>query len=109
MPTGIEHYDVITSSRAESDLDEIYRYIARDSLQNAATFIARLIEAINSLEIFPHRYRIYQGRRRLSTAVRRMPVPPYLIYYTVDDKGRRVEIVTVRHGARRQPRNILRS
>jgi len=61
-----------------------------------------------SLESLPHRYPIYQGRHRPSEVVRRMPFWPYLIYYIVDDRNLRVEIITVRHGKRRQPRNITR-
>jgi plasmid stabilization system protein ParE len=32
-----------------------------------------------------------------------MPVSPFIVYYRVDDKRGAVRILTVRHGARRQP------
>jgi plasmid stabilization system protein ParE len=62
-----------------------------------------LIDAIDSLEILPFRYRIYYGSKQPAAAVRRMPVPPYLIYYRVEESRLAVEIITVRHGKRRQP------
>jgi plasmid stabilization system protein ParE len=35
-----------------------------------------------------------------------MPVPPFVIYYRVLEAERIVEVLTVRHGARRQPRRF---
>jgi toxin ParE1/3/4 len=104
-----DQYHVTMSPRAKSDLDEIYNYIAKDSPQNAKTFTAELVEAIASLQMLPHGYRIHQGRHRPSGVIRRMPVPPYLVYYSVDDIQRRTEVITIRHGKRRQPRNLTRT
>ena len=99
-------YHVILSTRAVADLQTIHPAIERESPQNAATVLSSLVDAIDSLQYLPRRYPIYQGRRRPSDAVRRMPVPPYLIYYRIDERRQAVEIVTVRHGARRQPRRF---
>jgi plasmid stabilization system protein ParE len=89
-----------------SDLEQIHSYIAKDSPRNAANFISELLKAIDSLELFPHRYPVHAGRRQPSEAVRRMPVVPYLIYYRVNDNARAVDVVTIRHGKRRQPRRF---
>jgi len=35
-----------------------------------------------------------------------MPVPPFIIYYHIIDQRRAVEVMTIRHGARRQPRRF---
>ena len=99
-------YRVILSPRATADLHSIHAYIAQDSPQNAASFLSELVEAIDSLDLLPSRYRVYSGSRRPAAAVRRMPVPPYLIYYRVDEARSVVDIVTVRHGKRRQPRGF---
>src|SRR5690349_5565952 len=101
-----DRYRVIITPRALADLEEIHQYIAQDSEQNAAAFVAKLINAFDSLEQFPQRYRVYSGKRKLSEAVRRMPVSPYLIYYRVQEKKQAADIITIRHGARRQPRRI---
>jgi plasmid stabilization system protein ParE len=35
-----------------------------------------------------------------------MSVPPFIVYYRTDDKRRSVRILTIRHGARRQPKRF---
>ena len=101
-----DRYRIIITPRAASDLVEIHRYIEHDSPQNAADVAAVIIESIDGLESLPHRYAVYQGARQPSEAVRRMPVPPFLVYYRVDDGRRVVHVVSVRHGKRRQPRRF---
>jgi toxin ParE1/3/4 len=96
-------YRVIFSARASSDLHEIHSHIEKDSPRNASSVIAELIDAIDSLEQLPLRYPVYSGHVQPSEAVRRMPVPPFLIYYRVHESRGAVELITVRHGARRQP------
>jgi plasmid stabilization system protein ParE len=102
----MDRYRVIITPRASSDIESIHRFIEQDSPQNAAGMIQKLIDAIDSLQILPHRYSIYSGARRPSTAVRKMVVYPYLLYYRVDDGRRQVDVVTIRHGKRRQPRSF---
>jgi plasmid stabilization system protein ParE len=63
--------------------------------------IGRLIEAIDALNLFPHRYKVLEDVRAFGEAVRSMPVPPYLIRYHVDDDRLCVTVLSVRHGARR--------
>ena len=99
-------YRVILSPRTFAHLDEILAHIGQNSPTNAAATIDRLWEAMNGLADLPHRYSIVQGRHRPATAVRRMPVPPYLVYYRVLEPLHVVRIITVRQGARRQPRRF---
>jgi hypothetical protein len=35
-----------------------------------------------------------------------MPVPPFLLYYRIDDASRVVHVVSVLHGKRRQPKRL---
>jgi plasmid stabilization system protein ParE len=35
-------------------------------------------------------------------------VPPFIIYYRITEKPATVRVLTVRHGARRQPRRFKR-
>jgi toxin ParE1/3/4 len=101
-------YQVIMTPRAELDLDDIYNFIAKDSPPNAEKFVSLLIGSIHDLHTMPNRYGIYQGRRRSKRAIRRMAIKLYLVYYRVDDARRSVEIITIRHGMRRQPRRFAR-
>jgi plasmid stabilization system protein ParE len=91
-------FRVILSVRAAADLHSLHDHIQKDSPQNATAFTAELVKAIDSLERLPLRYPVYSGRRA-PAQVRRMPVPPYLIYYRVSEPNSAVEIITVRHGA----------
>jgi plasmid stabilization system protein ParE len=100
-------YRILLSPRASADLTGVYQYIAKDSPRNAAAVIAELIDAVDSLQILPQRHAIYRGRGRPAVeVVRRMPVPPHLIYYRVNEADALVEIITIRHGKRRQPRGF---
>lgn len=102
-----EQFDrVILSPRAFADLDAIVDYIARDSPSNAAKVIDRLQNAMQSLAQMPYRYRAVQGGSTAPTAVRRMPVPPFLVYYEVLRVHRTVRILTIRHGRQRQPKRF---
>lgn len=99
-------YRVIVSPRASADLSQIYEYIALDSPQNAATFLQTLFDAIDSLANLPARHRLIESRPRIKRETRAMPVSPYLIYYHILEGEGAVRVVTVRHGARRQPRRF---
>ncbi len=102
-----EQFDrVILSPHAFADLDAIMEFIARHSPSNAAKVIDRLQNAMQSLTQMPYRYRAIQSGGRASMAVRRMPVPPFLVYYEVLREHRTVRILTIRHGRQRQPRRF---
>lgn len=96
---------VMVSPRAFADFDQILDYIGQSSPGNARRVIDRLWESMHRLKDLPHRYRVVYGRAR-NGAVRRMPVPPFLVYYRVDEPTRVVRVLTVTHGARRQPRSF---
>ena len=85
---------------------DICSYIQRDSPQNAATVAQRIIDAIDSLEILPHRYKVHEHRKDAALTVHSMPEPPYIVYYRVDDPRQVVRIIHVRDGRRHQPRRI---
>jgi len=54
----------------------------------------------------PRRYRVVGGSRQPKHAVRRTPVSSYLVYYRIDDDQQVVRILSVWHGARRQPKRF---
>ena len=94
-------YRVVISTRVSEELQSIYHHIAQDSPQNAAAVVERLLEGMDSLEAFPHRYPVVSAKRKPRHETRLMPVRPYLVYYRVV-----VLVVAVAHGARRRPRHI---
>lgn len=50
-----EKFNINITSKAQNDLEEIWRYIAEDNLLQAEKFVTLLEEKINSLEVFPER------------------------------------------------------
>jgi plasmid stabilization system protein ParE len=100
-------YRVILSPLASADLADIHDHIAKDSPQSAASVVAGLTNAVDRLQHLPNRHPVYPMRGRpAAEIVRRMPVPPYLIYYRVDDARHVVEVITIRHGKRRPPKSF---
>jgi plasmid stabilization system protein ParE len=91
------------SASALSDLEQIQAHISGDSPQNAALMIERILDAIDSLEIFPHRTIVERQTPLLHFPVRSLPVKPYVIYFRVIDDERVVVVRHIRHGARRDP------
>lgn len=98
-----DQYTVRIMPRASNDLAAICTYIEKDSPQNAASVAQELLNAIDSLDILPHHYKVHEHRKDPSKTVRSMPVPPFIVYYRVVDRLRVIEVVAIVHGSRRQP------
>ncbi len=93
-------YRVRYTPEAYSDLQEIFDYIKISSPQNAPEMIRKLMEAADSLDIFPHRYRPPRNMGKVDREIRSMPVPPFLMRYRIEEGSRAVVILSIRHGAR---------
>ena len=101
-----DQYRVIVQSQGFKDLDSILDYIKLDSPQNAVETLERLWSACQSLAILPRRYKLYQRRANMARSIHSMPSAPFVVYYRVDERTRIVRVLTIRHGARRQPRRF---
>ena len=88
--------------RAQRDLDDIYNYLMiHASPAVARRELARLITAIRGLRRMPCRFAVPRSGRRQGTALRAMVVSPHVVRYRVEEPGKVVRVLTVRHGARR--------
>ena len=87
---------VIWAPSSLEDVEQIAQFIGRDSPDQAALFVGRLIEAADRLESFPHSGRIIPeiGDRDCQE----ITYGAYLIMYRV--QGEDVWITGVVHGAR---------
>ena len=103
-----ERFRVIISDEALADLEGIASYIRQQSPQNAAAVAERLLNAIDSLDFMPNRFRQAGRSRRRETNIHAMVVRPFIVYYRIDLQPPVVHILTIRHGARRQPRRLGR-
>jgi plasmid stabilization system protein ParE len=101
-----DQYRIIFLPRSAAELIRICSYIERGSEQGARSVATRIIDAIDALAFFPHRYEVHEHRKDSAKTVRSMPVPPFIVYYRVDDSRLAVRILSVRHGARRQPKRF---
>ena len=98
-----DRYHVKVMPRASGDIVSICAYIEQDSPQNAALVAQEILDSIDSLSLFPQRYKVHEHRKDPSKTVRSMPVPPFVVYYRIIERLAAVEVLTVRHGSRRRP------
>jgi plasmid stabilization system protein ParE len=97
-------YKLRYTKKALNDLDEIIGRIAEDDDEAAARFGGSLLDHIDLLARFPRMGALIRKRRN----VRKLVHSPILIYYRIHEKKHSVEVVHLRHGARRPPRSEIR-
>jgi len=95
----VKAYRIIVSPKALADLDEIHATIARRHPENATRFVRKIRDQIDRLDTLPEGYSKAPEARYFNEPLRHVTVWPYRIVYRVS--GDTVEVVTVRHGARR--------
>ena len=95
-------YTVNITDQAESDLHEIFSYIAfeLESYINAVGQLERLEAEINSLSDMPERYRRYEAEPWRSRGLRCMPVDNYCVFYIPYHDRETVEVIRVMYGGR---------
>lgn len=101
-----ERYRVTITPRAIEELMSICSYVELESPQAAAAIAQDLLDAIDSLVLFPRRFKVHERRKEAGKIVHSMPVRPFLVYYRVDDRNSLVEVLSVRHGKRLQPKRF---
>jgi plasmid stabilization system protein ParE len=100
-------YRIEYAPKAKAELTAIHDYIAQDSAQNAANMIEKILHAIDGLDTFPMRRVVQEPSKRLPYPVRVLPVPPYLVFFRVLERDAVVQIMRIRHGARRPLKRIF--
>ena len=91
---------IVITDRALADLRAIRDYIARRSPENAARFLEKLLNSFDKLEESPERWATAPENDLVAYTLRQYVVKPYRILYRVE--GQMVQILHVRHGARRR-------
>jgi len=81
------------------EIDEIYRYIARDSVQGAENVVAEIYAMIDFLRRYP---RAGHGTMRRNTRLFALSRYPYLIYFQYFRRLDQLRVRSVRHAARRR-------
>jgi len=100
-------YKVLLTRRAESDIEDIYNYIAvGDSVRNADLVLAGLEATLARLDEFPERGNVPKELAELGMAeFREAHFKPYRVIYRVT--GREVVVYCVLDG-RRDMQSLLR-
>ena len=86
---------VVVTAPAENDLEEIFDFIASDSIGNARKYVSGLRKKVKSLGRFPL---IHPEREYLPKGYRTAAHGSHVIVYRIS--GKIVEILGVVHGAR---------
>ena len=95
-------YEVELSEQADSDLREIFEYIAFElqSPENASGQLDRLEEQMLSLYTMPERYRKYEKEPWKSRGLRVLQVDNYVVLYIPDSDKKVVTILRVMYAGR---------
>jgi toxin ParE1/3/4 len=89
------------TQRALSDLAEIIGYIAEDDADAASRFGINLLDHLELLTRFPR-----MGNALLKRPnVRKLSHSPIVIYYLIHDAKHLIEVLHLRHAARKPPKS----
>ena len=101
-------YDVKIAESAQLDMRMIYKYIADTLMESivAEEQYTRIETAVYSLEQMPERFRRYEKEPWRSRNLRVMPVDNYIVFYTVDNEKRVVNVVRIMYGKRDTAREL---
>ena len=85
------------SEDAEQDLQGIYDYIANVLLEpaTAENQTDRILDAVDTLDYMPLRYRLCDKGPWRSKGLRVLPVDNYLVFYLPDESQNSVSIVRI--------------
>lgn len=88
---------VVIRAQAADDLENIYRWIAKDNRSSAVMVLNRLLDAIEMIiPAFPN---IGRAGKIHSTREWVISGLPYIIVYTIDEARDVISIIGVFHGA----------
>src|SRR5713226_5003044 len=92
-------FKVLITESAIADLKEIVEFVTQDDSNVAIRLGNKLVAQALSLRTMPQRFPFHDQQR----GIRKMPSPPFLVFYTCDEAGGVVNILHFWHGARRSP------
>ncbi len=98
----MKSWKVMYSNAAESDLTDIYAYIAYPMFApvDAVGQAERIMLAVERLSTMPMRHEVYPEEPWKSMGLRYMNVDHYCIFYFPDEQKGEVEIVRIMYSGR---------
>ena len=98
-------YRVDITSRAQRDLANLYKEIAAGHSDAALKWYRGLKDAILSLENQPHRCPVTPEKRQIRHLLYGQKPHIYRVIYRILEKQKLLEVLHIRHGARRKFRS----
>ncbi len=97
-----DRYSVIYSPKSMADLKSIYRYIAfrLKSPSAARNQVNRIRNMTRSLDYMPARFSCADSEPLKNLGIHKAPVDKYIVFYTIDEKDKKVNISRVAYGGR---------
>src|SRR5947208_10486623 len=89
-------FKVLIADSAIADLKEIVEFVAEDNPDAAIRLGEKLIAHAMTLAKMPQRFGFHDQHR----GIRKMLLPPFLIFYTCDEIASVINILHFWHGAR---------
>lgn len=85
----MNHYEVLITDEALTDMEEIYRYIAHEleSPTVAMRIYSCIADAVQSLESMPARFQAMLSEPEHSRGLRRMLVDSYSAFYVIKENA----------------------
>lgn len=93
-------YKIILTEQADVDLRSIYEYIAFTLIgpKIALGQLERIEKAIFSLDEMPERFCVLDREPWCKRGLRQMPVDNFIVYYTLNNPDKTVNIIRVLYG-----------
>lgn len=95
-------FQVIWSDRSRAELQGIVETIRADQPSAADRFANELVLRVNRLGQFPRSGAVFTRRRGFE--VRQITYRKYRVFFRVRPRLKRIEVLTLWHGARQEPR-----
>ena len=101
-------YKIIIADRANNDLYQVSSYISDElhAPQSALNLIDEIYQLIISLKQMPKKYALSPDERLAQKGMRMVAIQNYLIFYTVDENIKSVNVARILYG-RRDWTNLL--
>lgn len=95
-------YRVDVSEPAEKDLLDIVRYIGSQLSApiSSLNMMDLLEDAMAGLSELPQRYPLAADERLARMGYRKLPVKNYVVFYTIDEKNKAVDVERILYGRR---------
>ena len=95
----MELYRTAIAPDAETDKENIFRYLSEFSLEIALNYYNDIDEAINSLETMPNRRPLVRNERLRAQGVRWIDVRNYIVFFRIENNPNIVRIERILYSA----------